>query len=103
MLQHAMEEVSKQAKKVEDGKQEAEQIISGEPVVIEVASKAIEQPLEEAVKEDKIEEAQALVDAAIKCFGRIGGGLYDDLDEMGLYVAEEDGNYIVKKKVPDAE
>ena len=94
MLQHAMEEVSKQAKKVEDGKQEAEQIISGEPVVIEVAPQAVEQSLE---------EAQALVDAAIKCFGRIGGGLYDDLDEMGLYVAEEDGNYIVKKKVPDAE
>lgn len=109
MLQHAMEEISNQAKKVEDGKKEAEQIISGEPVVeeatvIEAQPEPVEEALvEKAVVEDKVEEAQALVDAAIKCFGRIGGGLYDDLDEMGLYVAEEDDKYIVKKKVTQVE
>lgn len=107
MIQHALEKISEQAKKVEEGKHEAEQIISGEPVIEESAitteSEIVEQPLEEAVSTDKVAEAQTLVDAAIACFGRIGGGLYDDLDEMGLYISEEDGKYIVKKKVPDIE
>ena len=44
-----------------------------------------------------IEQAQAQVDDAINKFGRIGGGLYDELDHHGFYV---DSNNKVQLKVP---
>lgn len=44
-----------------------------------------------------IEQAQAQVDDAINKFGRIGGGLYDELDEHGFYV---DADNKVQLKVP---
>jgi hypothetical protein len=44
-----------------------------------------------------IEQAQAQVDDAINKFGRIGGGLYDELDHYGFYV---DSNNKVQLKVP---
>ena len=111
MIQHALEKISEQAKKVEEGRVEAEQIISGEPAQEEVAEKPMQveeafitnEILEEAIDDEKLEDAQRLVDSAIKLFGRIGAGLYDELDAMGLYISDEDGKYIVKKKVPDSE
>lgn len=48
--------------------------------------------------EDEVKKYQAIVDDAINKFGRIGAALYDELDEEGLYVSEEDGKYIVKSK-----
>ena len=50
-----------------------------------------------------IEAAQAMVDTAIEKFGRVGAGLMDDLDELGFYVVEEDGKYIVHEKFDDLE
>ena len=47
------------------------------------------------------EQAQKLVDEIVAIFGRIGGGLQDELDQAGFYVSEEDGKHIVKKKIKE--
>lgn len=45
------------------------------------------------------QQLQGIVDNAIKIFGRIPGGMIDDLDEVGYYVQEqEDGSWVVKDK-----
>ena len=48
-----------------------------------------------------IEDAQREVDEQIEKFGRIGGGLYDDLDDAGFYVDEN--NKVQYKVKPENE
>ena len=58
--------------------------------------------IEDESPEELVKRYQKRVDTAIESFGRIGGALYDELDDNGLYVKEENGKYIVKKKVQDS-
>ena len=69
-----------------------------------------DEEITESLKEERfrlirtIEDAQQEVDDDLEKFGRIGGGLYDDLDDAGFYIDEyvdENGNvqYKVKYKV----
>lgn len=45
------------------------------------------------------QQLQGIVDNAIKVFGRIPGGIINDLDEVGYYAQEqEDGSWVVKDK-----
>lgn len=60
-----------------------------------------EEDIEKTIKEDfnyirDIDDAQYLVDNAIERFGRIGAELYDELDEAGFYI---DNDNKVKHKV----
>lgn len=45
-----------------------------------------------------IAQVQGLVDFQLEKFGRIGGGLYDELDHYGFYIEEINSQYIVRKK-----
>lgn len=45
-----------------------------------------------------ISQVQSLVNSQIEKFGRIGGGLYDELDRYGFYIEEINSQYIVRKK-----
>ena len=104
MLQHVMSLISEQATAIESGKEEAENILSNneEEAPVEEAEVVAESFLMEDTS-DKLSDAQALVDNAIKLFGRVGAGLYTELDELGFYIDESNGQYVVKKKVPDME
>lgn len=48
--------------------------------------------------DDLVDKYQQIVDRAIELFGRIGAGLYDELDENGLWVDDRNNKYIVKRK-----
>ena len=45
-----------------------------------------------------VAEAQAFVDSALQVFGKITPGIYKDLEDLGLYVDESNGKFIVRKK-----
>ena len=105
MLQHVMTTISDQASAIETGKEEAETILNGEAPE-EALDDAIQVPVEESFlmenqKDELVADGQALVDNHLKLFGRIGGGLYTELDELGLYIDESNDQYIVKRKVPN--
>ena len=55
--------------------------------------------IKDKVSDETIKLYQAEVDYQLEHFGRIGGGLYGELDDNGLYV---DNNNIVKRKVNDS-
>lgn len=46
---------------------------------------------------DDIEGMQSIIDNQLQKYGRIGGGMYDDLDQAGFYL---DANNKVQRKVP---
>ena len=48
--------------------------------------------------DDLVDKYQRIVDRTIELFGRIGAGLYDELDENGLWVDDRNNKYIVKRK-----
>ena len=105
MLQHVMTTISDQASAIETGKEEAETILNGEAPE-EALDDAIQVPVEESFlmenqEDELVADGQALVDNHLKLFGRIGGGLYTELDELGLYIDESNDQYIVKRKVPN--
>ena len=62
-------------------------------------AKNAEKSIKDKVSDETIKLYQAEVDYQLKHFGRIGGGLYGELDDNGLYV---DNNNIVKRKVNDS-
>ncbi len=45
-----------------------------------------------------VKKYQSAVDHAIKTYGRVGGGLYEELDNNGLYIDENGDNFTVKSK-----
>ena len=47
---------------------------------------------------DLVKKYQSAVDHAIKTYGRVGGGLYEELDNNGLYIDENGDNFTVKSK-----
>ena len=48
--------------------------------------------------DDLVDKYQQIVDKTIELFGRFGAGLYDELDEKGLWVDDRNNKYIVKRK-----
>ena len=58
-----------------------------------------ENRMNDRVSDEIVKLYQDKVDYQLEHFGRIGGGLYDELDDNGLYV---DNNNIVKRKVNDS-
>lgn len=58
--------------------------------------------MKDRVPDDVVKKYQDIVDRAIASYGRIGAGLYDDLDQAGLWVDDRSGKYIVKRKVEDS-
>lgn len=106
MLQHVMTTISEQASAIETGKEEAETILNGEASEETPNDNTIQTPVEESFlmenqEDELVADGQALVDNHLKLFGRIGGGLYTELDELGLYIDESNDQYIVKRKVPN--
>lgn len=58
--------------------------------------------MKDRVPDDVVRKYQNIVDRAIALYGRIGAGLYDDLDQAGLWVDDRSNKYIVKRKVEDS-
>lgn len=58
--------------------------------------------VKDRVPDNVVSEYQKKVDYAIQHYGRIGAGLFDELDDAHLWVDERNGQHIVKRQVEDS-